>query len=190
MNSDAPAAVPDLASDNLESFVAKSCRFTKETTATQDRRQHVPPVYYCPAADVRLLCARLILEEALETVRDLGFHLTAGTGGNTVAIRDLEHIAFHEGTVDMLGAIDGCCDTIYVATGALLAMGAPDVPHMAAVCQANDAKFPGGVIVRDAATGKYLKPPGWTAPDHQAVAAAVTAARFPGMPAPKLAQMH
>ena len=65
----------------------------------------------------------------------------------------------------MEAIIDGCCDTIYVATGTLAVCGVPDLPHLDEVCRANNAKFPGGQGVCNT-YGKYTKPEGWVPPNH------------------------
>jgi hypothetical protein len=136
------------------SRVAISNLFTKGSTVKHDPRQAVLPKPGVPDEATRLLLARLILEEAQETINALGFEIVR-TPTLVGSLRpDLENV------------IDGCCDTIYVATGAMVACGVPDLPHLYAVCRANNRKFPGGVPTIEPVTGKYLKPPGWTPPDH------------------------
>lgn len=61
--------------------------------------------------------------------------------------------------------LDGDMDLIWVSIGAAYAGGADCAGAYAAVLDANWAKFPGGVVNRDPATGKVLKPEGWKAPD-------------------------
>jgi predicted HAD superfamily Cof-like phosphohydrolase len=68
----------------------------------------------------------------------------------------------------MESVIDGCVDTIYVATGTLAAYGVPDLPHIVEVNRANEAKFPNGKATLNDA-GKFQKPEGWTGPDHALV---------------------
>jgi predicted HAD superfamily Cof-like phosphohydrolase len=147
--------------------VALSCLYTMGVAAKSGHgsRQAVPDRPLIPPEDVCKLRAQLILEEALETISALGFNVVADGHANVT----LEGAALvPSGNLDWEKAVDGCCDSIYVATGAMLALGAPDVPHLKAVCDANDAKFPGGRAIIDQATGKYLKPFGWEAPDHTA----------------------
>jgi predicted HAD superfamily Cof-like phosphohydrolase len=151
------------------SQVAISCLHTMRIAADKDGRQEVPPDYIIPSKKVRELRARLILEEALETIKALGFCL-APLGAFVDEIGDVEFKALpfpHKSKLNDI--IDGCCDTIYVAVGTLCAVGAPDLPHLAEVCRANNAKFPGGVAITDPKTGKFLKPKGWTGPDHDKV---------------------
>lgn len=152
----------------LLSEVAKSNLFTKAVAVQFDPRQAVPTTYQIPNEDTRLLLARLIYEEAMETIHALGCQFNALKGGivsNGVAC----NIADQSRDINLDDMIDGCCDTIYVAVGALCAMGAPDVPHLLEVCEANNRKFPKGIATMDPDTGKYLKPPGWKGPDHKAI---------------------
>lgn len=150
--------------DNLLSPTAQSCIFTMHAASANDPRQKLPDVPYLPPdAQTRLLRARLILEEALETISALGCRIV-GIDGRRQVMNWLEVDLTKEPS--LLEVIDGCCDLIYVATGCLVAFGVPDLPHLAEVCAANDRKFPGGVAITDPETGKFLKPAGWTGPDH------------------------
>lgn len=154
---------------SLLSRVAQSNLFTKGCTVTHDKRQAVLDKPGIPDEATRKLCAELILEEALETIHALGFDLTAVT-------EDDQQMMFVNGGLvsnDMKAGhsnieeiVDGCCDLIYVATGALVACGVPDLPHLQEVNECNDAKFPNGEPVINHDTGKYLKPVGWQGPDH------------------------
>lgn len=143
-----------------ESFVYQSNVFTKKVASKFDPRQKLPEKpYTVPDLETRKLLAKLVLEEALETVTALGFN------GRIAHIE----LGPHDGELNLEDIIDGACDTIYVATGVLVACGAPDIPHLKEVCDANDRKFPNGEAVINSETGKYLKPPGWRGPDHSKV---------------------
>lgn len=146
----------------LLSRVALSNLFTKGVAAKKDPRQTVLPSYGIPDQPTRKLLAQLVLEEALETVRALGFD---------VSTPQVPDVVWHTGCSDpnIETIIDGACDTIYVATGVLVACGVPDRPHLDEVCRANDAKFPDGEAVVQEGTGKYLKPVGWFPPQHERV---------------------
>lgn len=126
-------------------------------------KQGLPGRPTVPSAEVRLLRARLILEEALETISD-------GLGVN-VLIRDVvigpnelvsERLHFYVAGDDfnMIELIDGCCDLAVVTTGTLSACGVPDIPFQDEVNQNNLAKFGPGHSWRD--DGKLIKPP-----DHE-----------------------
>jgi predicted HAD superfamily Cof-like phosphohydrolase len=118
-----------------------------------------------PDQQQRLLCAKLILEEALETINALGCYVTTdATGGKLEVGLDPD-----EPTLVLDDIIDGCCDTMVVTLGTLVACGVPDSPHMQEVLECNLAKFPGGIATVDKKTGKYLKPEGWKGPDHERV---------------------
>jgi predicted HAD superfamily Cof-like phosphohydrolase len=154
---------------NHLSPTAVSNLFTMGVSARLDPRQRVPASYEVPPVEVRRLRARLIMEEALETVRDLGFTVEGPMGTyKPPVINEVSDLRFCDDRKPSLeGIIDGCCDSIYVNTGTLLVCGAPDVPHLAAVNAANNAKFPGAVALCDA-HGKFMKPEGWLPPDHGA----------------------
>ena len=62
---------------------------------------------------------------------------------------------------DIVGAIDGLCDLIYVIHGAALEWGVDLEPFMEEVHRTNMAKV-GGPVRAD---GKKLKPEGWTPPN-------------------------
>ena len=122
--------------------------------------QDVPFVPTTPSEETRLLRARLILEEAFETIEALG--VVCGTEDSPLRFGDLRVAA--ERTFDLEGVIDGCCDLKVVTTGTLSACGIPDMPFQDEVDAANLRKFgPGGY--RDE-FGKWRKPPDFVPPDH------------------------
>lgn len=103
-------------------------------------------------------------------VRDFNVKFGA-TVGDTPAIRDPElRAALIEEEAketidairagDLVEAIDGICDLIYVAVGAAVAWGVNLEPFMAEVHRSNMAKE-GGATRPD---GKVLKPSGWQPP--------------------------
>ena len=142
--------------------VAKSNLFTMRAS-----NQWVPDApYLVPPEEVRYLRARLILEEAIETIEGLGFRIETPkiVPGDTPP--DLEKI------------IDGCVDTHYVCVGTILSVGANDLVHTREVCRANDAKFPGGVgVPHPHIKGKFGKPIGWEPPNHRKIIYEVLKAR-------------
>ena len=149
--------------------------YTMTASAKKDARQALPASPRIPQADVRMLRARLILEEAFETVKGLGVEIAC----DVPIISSLKDLSLHirpeenGGIVPNLeDIIDGACDTIYVATGTLAACGVPDVPHLLAVSKANDEKFPNGVATVDE-FGKFVKPSGWVAPNHARTSASL-----------------
>ena len=62
---------------------------------------------------------------------------------------------------DLIEAVDGLCDLLYVVFGAAVEFGIDLAPVFDEVHRSNMAKK-GGVTRAD---GKTLKPPGWTRPD-------------------------
>ena len=68
---------------------------------------------------------------------------------------------------DLIGAIDGLCDLLYVAYGTAVEFGIALGPFWDEVHRTNMAKV-GGPVRED---GKRLKPPGWTPPDLRPILA-------------------
>lgn len=60
--------------------------------------------------------------------------------------------------------LDADCDLVWVSVGAAAAQGADVTGAYSEVNRANWDKFPGGVVTRDPATGKVIKPQGWVGP--------------------------
>ena len=112
-----------------------------------------------PDAATRILRAKLILEEALETVNALG--VTAYINGQDIAKTDLGFEATHE--PNLVEIADGCADVMVVTTGTLIACNIEDRPLLEAVDQNNLAKFGPGHSFRE--DGKLIKPPGHKPPD-------------------------
>ena len=105
------------------------------------------------------LRARLILEEAFETVEALlGF--TAGGAAINASFSEWLSGAGRDGE-SIVGAIDGMCDLIYVTLGTAVACGVDLEPFYDEVHRSNMAKSTGP----RRGDGKVLKPPGWTPPD-------------------------
>ena len=132
--------------------------------------QDTPDSLTTPEARVRILRAKLILEEALETVEALGVGVRLETGDDAVAELTTpdSRLAFHiNGKVDLEGVVDGCADISVVTIGTLIAFGIDDEPVLEEVDRANLRKFgPGGYARED---GKWMKPPDWTPPDIMGV---------------------
>lgn len=124
--------------------------------------QELPGYPMIPDANIRKLRAELIMEEALETVKALGFTLENSARDN-VSIRDMDDVLLRQThDPDIIQIADGCGDISVVTIGTLIACGLPDKPLLEAVDESNLAKFgPGGY--RNEA-GKWIKPPDWVAP--------------------------
>lgn len=102
------------------------------------------------------LRARLILEEAFETVNAL-----VGTARARDLLEELRSGIGEATPPDLVEAADGMCDTLYVVFGAAVEMGIDLQPLFDEVHRTNMAKE-GGAMRSD---GKILKPTGWVKPD-------------------------
>jgi len=129
--------------------------------------QELPSGPSMPSQYIRTLRARLILEEALETVQALGVavHLESSYGLVGVYIAGLRY--FSAGDHDLVEAVDGCCDLRVVTTGTLSALGVQDESVQKIVDDANLRKFgPGSYKDVD---GKWIKPPDFVPPQEALV---------------------
>jgi hypothetical protein len=109
---------------------------------------------------------KLCFDELLELTSAAGFSLQTSRDYVDCDLEKFEHFdLIPDQDIDLEEIIDGCVDLIYVATGFLLACGVPDAPHLAHVCERNDAKLVDGKAIVSK-SGRYEKPPGWVAPDH------------------------
>lgn len=140
--------------------------------------QAVPLEPCIPDDDTLVLRAKLILEEALETIHALGvsvqlktFESKPYTLASTqdqkndpkaqvpVISKDTELHFYRDAnlTPDLTEIVDGCCDVRVVTTGTLSACGVPDYLVQLIVDDNNLSKFgPGGYRRED---GKWMKPP-------------------------------
>ena len=134
--------------------------------------QDTPAIPLTPAPSVRELRARLILEEALETINAMGvtviFDGCASTdipeGGqfSTLLNRPSEgwvapHAFKAEDKCDIVEVVDGCCDIKVVTTGTLTAFGVADDAVQFETDSNNLRKFAEGHTIRE--DGKLVKPP-------------------------------
>jgi len=123
--------------------------------------QAVPEAPCIPDASVRSLRARLILEEALETIAALG--CTLQVNGSRIDSHISKFEVVPDGPVDLVEVVDGCCDIRVVTTGTLSACGVADDEVQTLVDLSNLAKFGPGHTIRE--DGKLIKPLDWVAPD-------------------------
>lgn len=103
--------------------------------------QDLPDRITVPSREVRELRARLILEEAIETIDALGFCAE-------VVIRDDGSqrmkgpiVVAHDRGYNLAQIADGCADISVVTIGTLLAFGIADKPLLEEVDRSNLAKF-------------------------------------------------
>lgn len=114
--------------------------------------------------DGQLLRARLIMEEAVETVAALGFDVEAriydiSNHGNDTVFKK------YYGKLDLLDFIDGLCDLTYVTMGGAVNADVNIERHFEEVHRANMLKLTGP----KREDGKQLKPEGWLPPDHRRI---------------------
>lgn len=127
-------------------------------------QQELPAKPCIPGRKVRELRAKLILEEAIETIEALGFRVDLPGYREDEAELDMDHVeliaAYDPNLVEIA---DGVADLSVVAIGTLSACGIDDQDILEAIDVSNLNKFaPGG---HKRADGKWIKPPGWRAPD-------------------------
>lgn len=118
------------------------------------------------------LRAKLIMEEAVETVAALGFRATgiiekniADGGTWWEQAEDVALFVKHYDEYNHLDYIDGLCDLLYVTIGGAVDLNINIQPHFNEVHRANMAKLKGP----KREDGKQLKPEGWQPPDHQRI---------------------
>lgn len=129
-------------------------------------KQEVPVVPTEPSESVRILRAKLILEEALETIRqglgvDVWIEDHVNSVGHNIGTAPLVFKVFQP--FDMLETIDGCCDVAVVNTGTLSACGISDIEFQNEVNENNLRKFGPGHKIRE--DGKLIKPPNHQPPN-------------------------
>lgn len=155
--------------------------------------QEIPGAPEIPAEHIRILRARLILEEAFETVEALGVNVRIGTEPGHWSqdqipiskwLRSGCLLSYDTATSvipNLKDIVDGCADISVVTIGTLLACGVHDVAVLEEVDKNNLAKFgPGGY--RDDG-GKWVKPPDHAPPRIREIldlqTAAAVSERFP-----------
>jgi predicted HAD superfamily Cof-like phosphohydrolase len=111
----------------------------------------------------RILRAKLIIEEALETVDALGVSARHHDFGNVLFIEDIDFEINPAGEFDMVEVVDGCCDIHVVTTGLMSAMGVAEYPVQDMINESNLAKYTGDWHRRG--DGKIMKSSDWKAPD-------------------------
>lgn len=117
--------------------------------------------------ETRVLRAKLILEEALETIRDgLGVDISCNKTHITDDNAEFEFTAKYK-KFDMVATADGCADLSVVNIGTLSAIGISDNGLLREVDENNLKKFGEGGHRRE--DGKWVKPPGHKPPDIKAI---------------------
>jgi len=149
---------------------------TDKTTAHYERvkefmrlaKQTGPENISLPDSKTRFLRAKLILEEAMETVRALGFNPYFIPGMATTGYLDIKNnIGFTEQEPNLVEILDGCADISVVTIGTLIACGCPDKPLLEEVDRSNLSKFSTDYSFRE--DGKLLKGKDFVPPDIRAI---------------------
>lgn len=124
--------------------------FDANSTIMNKVGQSVREKIEVPSAAERLLRAKLIYEEALETIEALGIDFVLG-----------KFVDAGEEAFNPKGVLDGVCDLMVVANGTLLTCGLYSVAEEALkrVDENNLTKVGPGFTVNE--DGKYQKPPGY-----------------------------
>jgi predicted HAD superfamily Cof-like phosphohydrolase len=108
-----------------------------------------------------MLAARLIAEEAIETVNALGFNVVTKLGGKFELV-PITVAGVGNKPVDLVETLDGLADTMYVCEWAFLNLGYPDKPFLDEVCHNNNLKV---IDPKFDENGKVMKPVGHPKPD-------------------------
>jgi len=116
-------------------------------------KQEVPIIPKIPDYDTRCLRAKLILEEALETINALGLHIEI----------DLDKIYEYKKEINLTEIADGCADLSVVTIGTLSACGIDDFGLLALIDENNLKKFDGNYKIDE--KGKVIKPENHPVPD-------------------------
>lgn len=124
-------------------------------------KQELPKVPCVPSNEVLRLRAKLILEEALETVRAMGIVVTR-RGYEIEHVDQLEFLWTGD-VPDLIEIADGCADLSVVTIGTLSACGIGDKELLECVDRNNLDKFGPGHSIR--ADGKLVKPADHQPPD-------------------------
>ncbi len=124
--------------------------------------QDTPETPVEPSEAIRILRAKLIIEEALETVKALGVDIQLARMSLVDDEEDFTY-SISKYPFDMVEVADGCADISVVTTGCLLACGIKDKDLLEMVDNNNLDKFGEGHYIRD--DGKLVKPPGHTPPN-------------------------
>lgn len=122
------------------------------------------PISPCiPPEPVRLLRARLILEECLETISALGFMIGIPPDNYNEPLTIDTCQFFANDSQDLVAIADGCADISVVMIGTLSSCGISDETLLCEVDEANLRKFGPGHSIRE--DGKVIKSPDFIGPD-------------------------
>lgn len=141
----------------------KSSHYLRVAEFMRKAQQEVPSSPKEPTEAVRLLRAKLIFEEAMETIMGgLGVSVTAvGEDGALMNFKDATFAISED--YDPIETIDGCMDMSVVIVGTLISIGVPDLPFQKLIDESNLSKFSGDAHMSE--DGKWIKPSDFQPPD-------------------------
>lgn len=122
----------------------------------QKAGQELPTKPTIPSSKVRELRARLILEEALETIEALGFVVALHDVSDATIPIVNDEVSFYDiKKPNLVEIADGCADIQVVTLGTTLACGIDQEPVDDEVYRSNMSKFLDGCYLRE--DGKVMK---------------------------------
>lgn len=138
-------------------------------------KQPLPVRPTVPHREVRLLRARLLLEETLETIQALGVKVEVHSPGDVMngdpghyEPVEMKAIRFElDGEPDLVEIADGCADIEVVMIGTQASCGIAHQPIYEEVCENNLLKFAPGHVIDPG--GKLIKPPNHPKPAIRAL---------------------
>lgn len=153
--------------EDLTSTLSPKSPHQQAVEAFMDRAHQVVPISpYVPPAAVRRLRARLILEEALETIEALGVAVYTNEGSRIRGREFSKASQLHfeaSKPFDLIETVDGCCGIAVVTTGTLSACGVADLMPQYEVNFNNLTKTTGDYKIDEG--GKLIKPPNHPKPN-------------------------
>jgi predicted HAD superfamily Cof-like phosphohydrolase len=137
-------------------------------------KQAAPTKPMVPDEKTRILRAKLIFEEAMETIDALGVTVSIQSKRSGICSaqnvnhdEDVEYLFQATREPNLVEIVDGCADISVVTIGTLLACGVEDVPVLECVDASNLGKFGPGHSYRE--DGKLIKSPDFVKPDFKDV---------------------
>lgn len=133
----------------------------------EQAQQETPKTPTIPSLEIRILRAKLIMEEAFETIeRGLGVMVVSKYDGIISFENDLWFEEHQNNEPDLVHLADGCADLKVVTVGTEIACGINGKPIFEEVMRSNFTKFIDGYIRDD---GKWQKGPSYERPQLEPI---------------------
>lgn len=129
----------------------------------EQAQQETPKTPTIPSPEIRILRAKLIFEEALETINK-GLGVSIRSHGDAVFCDLVDFFAEEDG--DLIELSDGCADLKVVTVGTEIACGINGKPIFEEVMRSNFTKFIDGHMRDD---GKWQKGPSYERPNLEPI---------------------